>query len=412
MTPLGILQTQNATRLSDLVPLRTERMSASEFAFYRGTAAIMAADLADSPDSGISVASCGDAHVANFGLYAGPQRTLVFDLNDFDEAAWAPWEWDVKRLVTSVIVAARSTNRADAVTLEAASECISTYLRSLGAAVKKSPSQRFFSHYTPAQSANLLEGTSRQVLDEAARTASKRTGERAVRRLTTRGDDGRLQFIEKPPTMMHQPAGTTDQLAELIDQYRQSVQVDIQVLLRQYELVDFARRVVGVGSVGTRCYLGLFQSGVDDAMLLQVKEAGESVLIEYGRAEQPEQVAARIGELGDGGRVVGLQRILQAVSDPLLGYLRGPKHDFYVRQFHDMKGSVEVETLDDAQFVQYSQACGAVLARAHSQSPTAPAVVGYAGKGRSVSQAIIEWSYKYAERASRDYRDYVAAASA
>lgn len=409
---LGILDDQNATRLAELLPLRDERMSADPFAFYRGTAAIQAADLARDPHSGILVPSCGDAHVANFGFYASPQRTLVFDLNDFDEAAWAPWEWDVKRLVTSIVVAGQATSRDDAVITDAALAAVRTYSAAMGAAARRSPLKRYFEHFDVAAGLEGMDEESRGAIRDAIRDAEKRTTERATRKLTRRGDDGRLVFVERAPTMTHVDAGTESRARANFDRYIQSANVDIQMLLTHYEFSDLAMRVVGVGSVGTRCVVAVLEDGDGNPLLLQAKEAGPSVLVQYGGITQPARLIDHVAAHGEGARVVALQRILQAVSDPFLGYLRAPRGDFYVRQFHDMKGGIDADVLDDGPFQRYAEACAATLARAHAQSRTAGVVAGYIGNGDAVGQAILEWAYAYAALSKDDYDAFVAARGA
>ncbi|HMQ36088.1 MAG TPA: DUF2252 domain-containing protein [Micropruina sp.] len=407
--PLGILTEQNATRLPELIGLRAERMSASPFAFYRGTAALMAADLADGPHTGLQVASCGDAHVANFGFYASPQRTLVFDLNDFDEAAWAPWEWDLKRLVTSVIIGGRHSGRSGEVMTAAAIRTTLAYRRALAEAMELSPTQRFFTHFDAAAGIDRVPQESRRVLQDAIKSAQRRTGERAVRRLTVRDADGRARFVERPPTMTRLSTAIESQVHDYVDRYYASASPDIRFVLAHYTVADVARRVVGVGSVGTRCTLVLLQDGDDNAFILQSKEANASVLEQYGRIEQPPVLADLIAARGQGARVVALQQILQAVSDPFLGHLRGTQADLYVRQFHDMKGGIDVEGLDDGPFTLYAMACGVTLARAHSQSPRAASVVGYLGSGRSAAEAIAEWGMAYADLSAQDFRSFVGA---
>ncbi|WP_404429807.1 DUF2252 domain-containing protein [Microbacterium lacus] len=407
--PLGILDKQNATREQDLIPLRTERMSASPFAFYRGTAAIQAADLGNDPHSGILVPSCGDAHVANFGFYASQQRTLVFDLNDFDEAAWAPWEWDVKRLVTSVVIAGQATSRDEDVVMDAALAAVRTYARAMAAYAERSPLVRFFEHLDVAAAVDSAEKSSRSVLKDAIHDAQKRTADRAVRKLTQKGPDGRMTFIESPPTMVQADADTQGRLIENVRNYAQSANVDIRMLLSHYTVSDIARRVVGVGSVGTLCTLVLLQDGDGNVLLLQGKQANKSVLVEYGAMEQPEVFAPHVEQHGEGGRVVALQRILQAVSDPFLGHLRGKRGDFYVRQFHDMKGGIDADQIEDGPFRNYAQGCAATLARAHAQAPNAADVAGYIGNGRVVGESILEWAYAYAALSKQDYNAFVAA---
>jgi uncharacterized protein (DUF2252 family) len=405
--PMGILDAQDADRVPELVPIRTERMAASPFAFYRGTAALMAADLARSPSSGLTVGSCGDAHVSNFGLYASPQRTLVFDLNDFDESAWAPWEWDLKRLVTSIVIAGQSTNRDDSVIRDASLDAVRVYARSLEAGAKRTPVKRYYDRFDALGAERAVDEETRSVIAAAVKEADKRTGERAARKITRIADDGRLVLLDAPPTMVHVDAVSEERLLAVFGQYLESAHVDIRVLLQKYVLSDVALRVVGVGSVGTRCMVIALQDGNEDAMLLQGKEAGQSVLIEYGGVEQPEGVTRYIEEHGEGGRVVAMQRVLQAVSDPFLGHVRrsaeGTLRDFYVRQFRDKKGGFDMDALDDASFRWYADACAATLARAHGQSPLGSVVSGYVGGGKVAGAAILEWAYAYAELSRADW---------
>ncbi len=410
--PLAILAEQNATRLPELVPLRAERMSVSPFTFYRGTAALMAADLARDPHSGILVAACGDAHVSNFGFYASPQRTLVFDLNDFDEAAWAPWEWDLKRLVASIVIAGQSTNRKKKVVKRAAREAIETYLQILKLGIGLAPTERYFAHFDVSARPADLDKRSQAVLDAAIADSRKRTGKRAARRLVNEEAGGSARFVERPPTMTHIDVDTANRITDDLAQYQLTANVDIRLLLRQYTLRDVALRVVGVGSVGTRCYLALLRDGDDNSLILQTKEAGRSVLEQYGGVSQPVELTDAIAAGGEGARVVGMQRILQAASDPFLGYLQQPTRGYYVRQFHDMKGGIDMDTLADRPFRRYAAACGAVLARAHAQSPTAAEIVGYAGKGDELADAIISWSKAYARLSLVDYQAFVSSLKA
>ncbi|MFT4279881.1 DUF2252 domain-containing protein [Microbacterium sp.] len=408
--PLAILDAQNANRVAELIPVRTERMAASPFAFYRGTAAIMAADLARDPDSGVEVASCGDAHVANFGFFASPQRTLVFDLNDFDEAAWSPWEWDLKRLVTSLVIAGQATGRDEEIVRSAVRAAVGSYVRSLDVYTRRTPVGRYFEHFDADGGLTLGDKSGRRVVADAIRHAKKRTGERAARKLTVADADGRLRFIEAPPSMTHLDAAVAARVERSMSGYLDTTNVDIRLLLENYAVSDTVRRAVGVGSVGTRCYVTVLQDGDGRALLLQTKEAGPSVLDEWGRRPQPAHLRELCESGGQGARVVALQRILQGVSDPFLGSFRGDTGDYYVRQFRDMKGGIEIETLDDAPFGVYAQACATTLARAHSQSPRAAMIVGYVGGGIRLADALEDWAYAYADLSREDHARFVAAA--
>lgn len=407
--PLGILAEQNEQRVPELVPLRAERMAASPFAFYRGTAALMAADLADSPHSGILVASCGDAHVSNFGFYASPQRDLVFDLNDFDEAAWAPWEWDLKRLATSIVIGGRAAGRDDRVIDDAVRSAVKSYARGIGNSIRLSPTQRYFTHFDVESARTMLDPEGERAIRKSVARARRRTSERAAKRLTRIDVDGRRRFVHEAPTMTPAPQEIHDRARRLVSAYQRSASADIAMVMRHYTVSDVARRVVGVGSVGTQCYLVMLQSGDDDTLIMQPKQASESVLVRYGRVTQPAELTEAVAESGEGARVVGMQRTLQALSDPFLGHVRGPAADYYVRQFHDMKGGIEIEELDDGPFRQYARACAATLARAHSQSMSAAQVAGYIGGGGAVADATLAWSRDYAETSLTDYRAFVAA---
>jgi uncharacterized protein (DUF2252 family) len=412
------LREQNATRVPELVPVRMQRMLTSPFAFYRGTAGLMALDLGRDTHSGILVASCGDAHISNFGFYASPERQLVFDLNDFDEAAVAPWEWDLKRLITSVIVGGREAGYEEHDVEEIARRAIAQYVAVLRRLVRLSPSDRYFMHLNVGSARRQLSRDGRRVLNAALAAAERRTSVRAIRRTTEREADGKLRFVENPPTMVRfrldeaTPLGgaePAESIHSLFAQYRDTVSIDIDTVLAQYEPTDLARRVVGVGSVGTRCYLQLLQGADEDALLLQVKEAGESVLSQYGRIPQPARITEGVAAHGEGFRVVGMQRVLQAVSDPFLGHLEANGRAFYVRQFHDMKGSVELDGLPLDAFSDYVVACAGLLGRAHAQSPTAGQVLGYIGTSDAASDAIVTWSVAYADQSLRDFETASAA---
>jgi uncharacterized protein (DUF2252 family) len=410
--PVAHLQEQNADRVPDLVPLRMARMLADPFSFFRGTAGLMALDMAHDPHSGIVVPSCGDAHISNFGFYASPERRLVFDLNDFDEAAVAPWEWDVKRLVTSIVVGGMHAQYDELAIRRAASSAVATYARSLMALSLASPTDRYFAHVGFAGTRRRqLDARSRAVVDRAVAAAERRTGARAVRRTTERGPDGRLRFLDTPPTMTHVPEARVGG-GELFRQYQGTVEVDVALLLAHYAPADAVRRVVGVGSVGTRCYLFLLEGADDDALLLQVKEAGESVLTRYGGIVQPSIVDEAIAQGGQGARVTGFQRTLQGLSDPFLGQMRGGGRDYYVRQFNDMKGSIEVAGLDPVSFAEYGDACATMLARAHSQGLRVHELVGYLGASATAGRAIVEWAFQYAQQSLADYEALRAAAAA
>lgn len=406
-SPIEILDKQNSTRVQSLIPLRMERTSASPFAYFRGTAAVMAADLAKDPTTGLQVASCGDAHITNFGFYASPQRTLVFDLNDFDEAAWSPWEWDLKRLVTSIVIGGRDAGRSDDIIRQGATAAVLAYARVLALTTKMSPYDRYFASLNADVAMDEMDPESRKVFDDAIAKAQKRTEARAAKKLTHADENGNLQFNENPPTMTHLAERGERSASDNIVKLLRSVRPDIAQLLRNYTLVDVCRRVVGVGSVGTECFLLLLQDGDKNGFILQPKQAMKSVLEEFGGITQPEVLNQYVDKHGEGGRVVAMQQILQAVSDPFLGHTQLADIDLYVRQFHDMKGGIDVNSLTDEPFLSYSKACAVALGRAHSQSPNSTEISGYVGSGKALSKAIVSWAYEYAEQNEKDFEAFV-----
>lgn len=403
----AILSEQNATRLPEFVPMREERMAQSAFAYYRGSAAVMASDLAEDPHTGVLVPSCGDAHLANFGFYASSLRKLMFDLNDFDEAAWAPWEWDLKRLVTSVVLAGQAASRDTDTLMDAAVSTVLAYANALHAYTSMAPSERFYTHLDVEGAATTLPDESSKVLNRAIKQARKRTGERAAKKLTTVDPSGRLRFVPSTPNMVELPVEMREQLADLMRRYLQLASPEIQQLFRHYVPSDAIRRVVGVGSVGTRCFLTLSQDGDGNALILQSKEANRSVLEQYGGIVQPIELYEAVAQHGEGARIVAMQRILQAASDPFLGQLQTAGIDLYVRQFHDMKGGIDAEELDDEPFSVYARSCAVILARAHSQSPNAATVSGYVGHGQELGEALWTWSSAYADRVRADHAEHV-----
>lgn len=370
----------------------------------------MALDLANDPHSGLPVLACGDAHVSNFGFYASPERRLVFDLNDFDEVAIAPWEWDVKRLVTSVIVGGFDNGEDEDEIRASAIATVRAYAEGLRAMVDQSPVERYFVQPHIEAVTARIDRQIRKVLERSVDAARKRTSERAVRRNTETDADGRLRFIEQPPRVTRLDNMTEPVIQHLFEEYRRTVPFDVAAVLWQYAPADMIRRVVGVGSVGTRCVLQLLVGADGDTLVLQGKEAGQSVLVGYGAYPQPPRLADAVKERGKGARVVSGQRLLQAVSDPFLGHLRFDGNDYYVRQFHDMKGSVDLTELDSDGFRDYGILCATLLARAHSQSPLSIQVAGYIGSSDTVAEAIVDWSFAYAEQSLADYRALQAAA--
>ena len=395
--PVALLDAQNASRLQYLVPVRWGRMAQSAFTFYRGAAALMAHDLAPTPVSGVRVQACGDAHLSNFGFYASPERDLVFDLNDFDETLPAPWEWDVERLAASLAVGARSSGFGDAVAERIARHSAGAYRRAMHDLAGRGALTNF---HTVVSAASLLDRAAQEDLRGAAkelsrttRKASRRTSETALAKLATMTEDGELHLVEQPPLMVRPEAWPAD-IAVVPHLYLNSVGPDIRALLPRFHPVDLMLRVVGVGSVGTRCLIELLVDATGSPLILQVKEASVSVLEPYA---------------GDGGiehageRVVAGQKIMQAVSDPFVGWTSSAGRHYYVRQFRDMKGSVEVERLSAALLDSYGRLCGSVLARAHAQSAEPSLIAGYLGEGTAFDAAMGRFALAYAEQNDRDH---------
>ncbi|WP_322134933.1 DUF2252 domain-containing protein [Antiquaquibacter oligotrophicus] len=396
--PRAIIDAQNTTRVQELVPLRLARMTASPFAFYRGTAAIMANDLADAPSTGIHIVSCGDAHISNFGFFASPQRTLVFDLNDFDEAGVGPWEWDLKRLVTSVIIGARDIGIDEAVARRTALATAAAYRSTLRELVSTPVLDRYFRVADLERISARVRGSARSVVEKAARQARKRTSEHAVARMTSVDAAGHRRFVNDPPVLARLSDEERRELSYLVEQYARTLRVDVAMAFSQYRLVDVAVRVVGVGSVGTRCFVALFSGPSEEPLVLQIKEALPSVVEAWGG------IGAG-GAQHEGQRVVSHQRVLQAVSDPFLGWITGRENrHYYVRQFRDMKGSIDLDALTPGQFGTYASGCAIVLARAHSQSPHAPSIAGYLGSSDRFDRSVVEWSLAYADQSLADFR--------
>lgn len=408
--PIAILQQQHLSRLPDLVPLRVERMSASPFAFYRGTAAVQAADLAREPTSGANVVMCGDAHVNNFGVYRSPEGAMVFDSDDFDEAFVGPWEWDVKRLVTSVVLAGRS-GKMDADLLRRAVESTAAAYRDELRRLQTRPLYERYFTATTADPNHVTLGESSEKIAQILKKAGKRTSERVARRILHRNDSGAMRFIEQPPVLTHVGDEIRDLVDRLLDQYSRTVPPDVALMLQQYRVVDVARRVVGVGSVGTRCFIVALADATEDITILQIKEANMSVVHEFGGISEADSYFDSPLLMQDHGyRVVSCQRVLQAVSDPFLGHLGIDAFHFYARLFRNNNASFELSEMTADDFRSYVRACAVVLARGHARSPQMAHAAGYLGSGSAFVRAVTEWAHQYADQAELDYAAFIDAA--
>jgi uncharacterized protein (DUF2252 family) len=409
--PISVIEQQSQTRLADLVPLRYQRMLESPFRFYRGAAAIMAADLAATPTSGIDVQLCGDAHMLNFRLLASPERHLVFDINDFDETHPGPWEWDVKRLATSLVIAGRDNGFGPPERRRIVTATVESYRAWMHRFAMMTNLDVWYSHVDvnslSRQLVRVLNRRGRQRLSRAVARARSRDSLRAFAKLTEIVD-GERRFATDPPLLVPigdllpgtEPDRLMRQLGTMIDQYSGTLQADRRALLGQYRLIDVARKVVGVGSVGTRCWVALLlgRDG-DDPLLLQVKEADVSVLARH----LPSSVYDNQGE-----RVVTGQRLMQATSDIFLGWQRvegidNRRRDFYVRQLQDWKGIVIAEDMAPAGMTLFGRLCGATLARAHARSGDRVAIAAYLGNSDTFDRAIAQFAETYADQNERDH---------
>ncbi len=411
--PVSIIEEQNQTRLQQLVPVRIGRMLESRFAYYRGTAGPMAFDLSTEVRTDLRVVGCGDAHVANFGLFASPDRRMIFDLNDFDEAGPSPWEWDVKRLVASVEIGFRHRGFDAAASREACRGAVREYRERLFILAGMDAIERYYFRVEAQDMRDMaVDRAGQKAIDKTMKKARRRNSDRVLSKITTAEKDGVPRIENQPPILQHiKDAVSIDEVTHIFERYRETLRPDISLLLSRFELVDYALRVVGVGSVGTRCLIFLLIGPQGEPVFLQLKEAQRSVLETYGGI--PPSPLIGLGEdntSGQGFRVVSSQQVLQAASDPFLGWITGVRGiDYYGRQFRDMKGSADLEALTVGQFARYGRVCGALLARAHSQSPGWAAILGYLGKSDVFDRSIADWSKSYADQVETDYEALEAA---
>lgn len=409
--PVDLLERQAATRVPELVPIRYGRMLVSPFTFYRGAALIMAADLAGTPTSGLRAQLCGDAHLSNFGIFATPERRQTFDLNDFDETLPGPWEWDLKRLVASFTIGTRGMGYTADQRAAAVRATVTAYREAMATFASMRNLDVWYSHIDTDQITQAIrergDKTALKRTEASLAKARTRDSMQAFSKLTTTTEDG-PRFVSDPPLFVpvteiasDVEADTLfDQLRAVIRAYRRTLTSDRRHLVEQYRLVDLARKVVGVGSVGTRAWVGLFMGRDDeDPLILQMKEAQPSVLEEYaGRSEYTSSAQ----------RVVAGQRLMQANSDIFLGWQKvngfdGKDRDFYVRQLRDWKGSIELEAMRPVGVSLYGQLCGWTLARAHARSGDRIAISAYLGSGDVFDRALVEFAEAYADQNEKDY---------
>ncbi len=411
--PLSLLERQNVSRLPEYVPIRFGRMLASPFAFLRGAAAVMAADLSETPRSGLTVQACGDAHLLNFGVFGTQERNLVFGMNDFDETLPGPWEWDVKRLAASIVVAGRFLGLPESAAVAAAADAVRSYREHLAEYSHSGHLALWYSNVTSEAILAILPAEQRGYAESLFAKARNRTNIQVLAK-TAELIDGAFRIIETPPLIVRPPVTPTgertaqDVIQEWLNGYRASLANDRRYLIDQYTIVDVVLKVVGVGSVGTRCYVVLLRGdGAGDPLFLQVKEASRSVL-------QPYLPGRRSGY--HGRRVVDGQRLIQPAPDIFLGWgrftrLDGGMTDYYVRQLRDMKGSVTLEPgeVKPNGLIRYAALCGWALALAHARSGDAATLTGYLGTSDRFDQAIARFAVAYADQTERDHAALVAA---
>src|SRR5271166_3219173 len=408
--PVELVLESNEGRMPELVPIRHGRMLQSPFAFYRGTAGLMAADLAHTPVSGLRVQACGDAHLMNFGAFATPERNVIFDINDLDETLPAPWEWDLKRLTASVVVGGRHLRLRENDSVRAAGATVQAYREQMADYAFMKALDVWYDKID-------LESAMKHLAAEPAGEEVRARGEERIEKARARGvaehdfpklveQHGARPLIKDNPPLIFHPSkelfpGYRTGYREGIALYRESLPEHVRMVFDRFHFFDVAIKVVGVGSVGTMCAVGLFMAADDDPLFLQVKEARASVLEPY---------AGKSLHANHGQRVIAGQRLMQSATDIFLGWTKGiNEKDFYVRQLRDMKISAIIEDWDGNMLRAYSKICGLALARAHARSGDAAMISGYMGSSATFDDAICEFAVEYADQAQRDYRAFVKA---
>ena len=402
---VGLIEASNNGRVPSLVPIRHQRMQVSAFTFYRGAPAVMSYDLAQTPASGINAQLCGDCHISNFGMYASPERSLVFDLNDFDETLPGPFEWDIKRTVASIVVAAQNAGLTERDARKAVLEALRIYREKINELAYRSYLDTWYSRIEADVFLELVKKKHQKTAATQLARVQEKNRLKAFNKLTT-VVDGERRIIHDPPLIYRlnkQEEGVREAIRELFTAYYESLDDSRKRLLSRYRFMDVAHKVVGVGSVGTRCFISFWQ-GVDDGdpLFLQVKQARTSLLEPYlGRSEYDHS----------GHRVITGQRLMQATNDIFLGYGQIGDETYFIRQLYDMKGSVNLETIPAPYLKRYAGLCGAVLARAHARSGDAAQIAGYLGNTDEFDQALLAFAFRYAAQNNSDWADFQQAVS-
>jgi uncharacterized protein (DUF2252 family) len=401
--PIETLQHSDRGRLPELLPIRYGRMQQSPFAFFRGSAAVMAWDLSKTPQTGIRVQACGDCHAANFGGFASPERRLLFDINDFDETLRAPWEWDVKRLAASVVLASRELGMGNWRCGDAVLTMAESYRQHMREYAQMRTLEVWYSHMDAEVFIDEAKtATARKRWEQVEKKARLQTAEHIFPSIAD-VIKGRMRIVDHPPLVYHTRANELirKHVTQMFRQYRKTLPEERRVILDRYYIVDVARKVVGVGSVGTRCDVALLMAGEHDPMLLQFKEALASVLEPY---------AGKSRYTNHGERVVTGQRMLQSASDVFLGWTRDAEgHSYYFRQLRDMKMKVDLGHMTKGDWFEYVEICGWTLARAHARTGDAALIGGYLGKNVTFDLALAKFAAAYADQTERDYATLVKA---
>jgi uncharacterized protein (DUF2252 family) len=393
-------------RLDWLIPVRIGRMTATPYAFLRGSANIMADDFAGLPSTGITPVICGDAHLGNFGFYASPERELVFDLNDFDEAHPGAWEWDLRRLVVSVYVAGRQNGFRESACGDAVQHCVSEYREQIAFLAEQPLLARSFDRLDVDRlRAAATKASFRDGIERAARRARRRTSDRALPRFTEQ-HDGTVRLVEEPPLITRPSSAERNQLAAALDGYLTTLPPHWARILGGYRIVDIAHKVVGVGSVGLRAYVALCEgSSPDDVLFLQLKQARRSVIAKHQHGDAA-------WHRHQGQRVVEYQQALQTVSDPLLGWATVGQTQYYVRQFRDMKGAILVDEMSAGALEDYAGICGYLLAKSHARTSGASMIAGYVGGSGKLDEALSRFARAYSDQVESDHAALVGAVRA
>ncbi|MCH4163694.1 MAG: DUF2252 domain-containing protein [Lentilactobacillus diolivorans] len=396
--------------ISELLPLRHKRLAASPFSFFRGTDELMAYDLSKQVSSNIPVIISGDAHIGNFGFYASPERKLLFDLNDFDEATIGSWDWDVRRLLVSIILTGEQNNLKAETIDGVLKSAIQTYQQILAECFNDHSAMERYYFSTEVETFLKTEADDKdlpKIWRKIRDSAEQRNSDKVVKKFTTIDNRGHLVFKENAPRTVHVSDIRFKQISDHLQKYNQTVSPDVALLLSQFHISDIVRHSVGVGSFGTRCYLVLLTAIDGSHLVLQIKEALPT------RRLQGFDVTTQYSQNGpdNGERIVTCQQVLQRASDPLLGYYHNADtgRSFYVRQFWDMKESMNLEKMDEDDFKTYAQICALLLARGHAQSPTAAIVQGYVGKKKKLASDLVTWATAYAKQVHRDYSAFIEA---